>query len=81
MERHYSLLCSEVQPWITEIGHQDYSSRKAGLKKEIPLSTCGLEYNDVQTCAHASQPIEVPTLCGAVFDSVGAVIASVVSSK
>ena len=36
MERHYSVFCSEVQSWLTEIGHKDYSSRKAVLKKEIP---------------------------------------------
>src|SRR5450755_357851 len=35
MERHYSFLCSEVQSWLTEIGHEDYTSRKAGLKNEI----------------------------------------------
>ena len=23
--------------WLTEIGHKDYCSRKAGLKKEIPV--------------------------------------------
>jgi hypothetical protein len=28
--------CVEMQSWLTEIGHKDYSSRKAGLKKEIP---------------------------------------------
>jgi len=36
MERHYSVFCSEVQSWLTEIGHKDYSLRKAVLKKEIP---------------------------------------------
>ena len=33
MERHYSVFCSEVQFWLTEIGHKDYSLRKAVLKK------------------------------------------------
>ena len=36
MEQHYSVVCSEVQSWHTEIGHKDYGLRKAGLKKEIP---------------------------------------------
>jgi hypothetical protein len=43
MERHYSVICSEVQSWLTEIGHEDYSSRKAGLKKEIPDITLDLD--------------------------------------
>jgi hypothetical protein len=29
-----------VQSWHTEIGHKDYSLRKAGLKKEISVQTC-----------------------------------------